>query len=60
MILFKVRSTLARVLTILGALLGMLLVAWMALHLSVAQMDLLEPPRGQRPTSRAGVLTCTP
>ncbi|MFJ4453254.1 hypothetical protein ACIP1G_05090 [Pseudomonas sp. NPDC089392] len=49
MILFSVRSTLARVLMILGALLGMLLIAWMALHLSVAQLDWLEPARATTP-----------
>ncbi|WP_425930349.1 hypothetical protein [Pseudomonas sp. NyZ201] len=46
MILVSVRSTLARVLMILGAMLGMLLIAWMALHLSVTQLNWLEPARG--------------
>ncbi|WP_409319701.1 hypothetical protein [Pseudomonas putida] len=49
MIFFSVRSTLARVLMILGTMLGMLLMAWTALHLSVAHMDWLEPPRGTTP-----------
>ncbi|WP_409488531.1 hypothetical protein ACK1U3_00240 [Pseudomonas promysalinigenes] len=49
MILFSVRSTLARVLMILGAMLGMLLIAWMTLHLSVTQLNWLEPARGTTP-----------
>ncbi|WP_085663840.1 MULTISPECIES: hypothetical protein [unclassified Pseudomonas] len=49
MILISVKSTLARVLMILGAMLGMLLMAWMALHLSVAQLNWLEPARGTTP-----------
>jgi hypothetical protein len=46
MISFSVRSTLGRVLMMLGAMLGMLLIAWMALHLSVTQLYWLEPARG--------------
>ncbi|WP_282361599.1 hypothetical protein [Pseudomonas sp. PS01300] len=49
MILFSMRSTLARVLLILGAMLGMLLTAWMALHLSVTQLNWLEPARATAP-----------
>ncbi|MBK5008885.1 hypothetical protein IAE33_000745 [Pseudomonas sp. S60] len=49
MILFSVKSTLARVLMILGAMLGILLMAWMALHLSMTQLDWLEPARGTTP-----------
>ncbi|MFK0344185.1 hypothetical protein ACIQT6_10995 [Pseudomonas asiatica] len=49
MILFSVRSTLARVLMILGAILAMLLMAWMALHLSMTQLNWLEPARGTAP-----------
>ncbi|WP_336331537.1 hypothetical protein [Pseudomonas putida] len=49
MILFSVRSTLARVLMTLGAMLAMLLVAWIALHLSVTQLNWLEPTRGTTP-----------
>lgn len=43
---FSLTSTLARVLLILGAMLAMLLIAWMALHLSVTQLNWLEPARG--------------
>lgn len=49
MILFSVRSTLARVLMILVAMLGMLLMGWMALHLSAVQLSWLEPARGTMP-----------
>ncbi|WP_409265129.1 hypothetical protein [Pseudomonas sp. KCJK8521] len=49
MILISVKSTLARVLMILGAMLGLLLIAWMALHLSVTQFNWLEPARGTTP-----------
>lgn len=49
MILISMKSTLARVLMILGAMLGMLLIAWMALHLSVTQFNWLEPARGKTP-----------
>ncbi|POA87696.1 hypothetical protein C1882_05115 [Pseudomonas sp. FW305-E2] len=49
MIVISVRSTLARVLMILGAMLGILLIAWMALHLSVTQFNWLEPARGTTP-----------
>ena len=49
MILFSVRPTLARVLKVLGAMLGMLLIAWMALHLSVTQLNWLEPARATAP-----------
>lgn len=46
MISFGVRSTLGRALMILGAMLGILLISWMALHLSVTQLHWLEPGRG--------------
>ncbi|MGK0159246.1 hypothetical protein [Pseudomonas mosselii] len=49
MILFSMRSTLARVLMILGAMLGMLLTAWMALHLPVTQLNWFEPARATAP-----------
>ena len=49
MILFSVRSTLTRLLLVLGAMLGMLLIAWMALHLSVTQLNWLEPARATTP-----------
>ncbi|MFP5425007.1 MAG: hypothetical protein ACLGJA_04045 [Gammaproteobacteria bacterium] len=49
MIWFSMRSTLARVLMILGAMLAMLLMAWMALHLSMTQLNWLEPARGTAP-----------
>jgi hypothetical protein len=49
MISLSVRFTLARVLLVLGAMLGMLLIAWMALHLSVTQLNWLEPARGTTP-----------
>ena len=49
MILISVRSTLALVLMMLGAMLGILLIAWMALHLSVTQFNWLEPARGTTP-----------
>ena len=49
MILFSMRSTLARVLMILGAMLGMLLIAGMAPHLSVTQLNWLKPARGAAP-----------
>lgn len=49
MILISVKSTLARVLMILGAMLGMLLIAWMALHLSVTQFNWLEPAPATAP-----------
>ncbi|MFK0033772.1 hypothetical protein [Pseudomonas monteilii] len=49
MILFSVRSTIARVLKVVGAMLGMLLIAWMALHLSVTQLNWLEPARATAP-----------
>ncbi|MGE8049748.1 hypothetical protein ACQKPT_15795 [Pseudomonas monteilii] len=49
MILFSVRSTLARVLMTLGAVLAMLLIAWMALHQSVTQFNWLEPARATTP-----------
>ncbi|WP_409287307.1 hypothetical protein [Pseudomonas guariconensis] len=49
MISLSVRFTLARVLLVLGAMLGMLLIAWMALHLSVTQLNWLEHARGTTP-----------
>ncbi|MBV4535585.1 MULTISPECIES: hypothetical protein [Pseudomonas] len=49
MILISVRSTFARVLLILGAMLVMLLIAWMALHLSMTQLNWLKPARGAAP-----------
>ncbi|HDS0918356.1 TPA: hypothetical protein QEM85_000236 [Pseudomonas putida] len=49
MISLSVRFTLARVLLVLGALLGMLLIAGMALHLSVTQLNWLEPARATAP-----------
>lgn len=49
MIWLSMRSTLARVLMILGAMLGMLLTAWMALHLSVTQLNWLDPVRATAP-----------
>lgn len=45
MIPLSVRSTTARVLLILGAMLVILLIAWMALQLPAAQLDWLEPKR---------------
>ncbi|WP_430303373.1 hypothetical protein [Pseudomonas sp. DC418] len=54
MISFSVRSTLARVLMILGAMLGMLMIAWMALYLSVAQLNWLESVRGTTPYFACG------
>ncbi|AZL69450.1 MULTISPECIES: hypothetical protein [Pseudomonas] len=45
----SVRFTLARVLLMLGAMLGILLIAWMALHLSVTQLKWLEPARASAP-----------
>ena len=49
MISLSVRFTLARVLLVLGAMLGILLIAWMALHLSVTQLKWLEPARASAP-----------
>lgn len=49
MIAFSVRSTLARVLLILGAMLGILLMAWMALHLSATQLDWVQTARSSTP-----------
>ncbi|WP_409313439.1 hypothetical protein [Pseudomonas putida] len=49
MILFSVRSTLARVLLVLGAMLGMLLIAWMARHLPATQLDWLQTARSNTP-----------
>ncbi|WP_409315183.1 hypothetical protein [Pseudomonas putida] len=49
MISLSVRFTLARVLLVLGAMLGMLLIAWITLHLSVTQLNWLEPARGTTP-----------
>lgn len=49
MIPFSVKYTLARVLLILGAVLGMLLIAWMALHLSATQLSWLQPARASTP-----------
>lgn len=49
MILFSVRSTLTRVLMVLGAMLGMLLIAWMALHLSATQLDWVQTARSSTP-----------
>ena len=49
MISFSMRSSLARVLMILGAMLGMLLTAWMALHLSVTHLNWLDPARATAP-----------
>lgn len=49
MISLSVRFTLARVLLVLGAMLGILMIAWMALHLSVTQLNWLEPARATAP-----------
>ncbi|MBF8668185.1 hypothetical protein IR012_05075 [Pseudomonas putida] len=49
MISVSVRSTLARVLMILGAMLGMLLMGWMALHLSATQLDWVQTARSSTP-----------
>ncbi|PYG78446.1 MULTISPECIES: hypothetical protein [unclassified Pseudomonas] len=49
MISLSVRFTLARVLLVLGAMLSILLIAWMALHLSVTQLNWLEPARATAP-----------
>ncbi|AUZ58470.1 hypothetical protein PRJ_1864 [Pseudomonas sp. XWY-1] len=49
MISLSVRFTLARVLLVLGAMLGILLIAWMALHLSVTQLNWLESARVSAP-----------
>ncbi|AUF96927.1 hypothetical protein CXQ80_14305 [Pseudomonas sp. 02C 26] len=49
MISFGMRSTLGRALMILGTMLAILLMAWMALHLSVSQLNWLEPARGTTP-----------
>ncbi len=45
MIAFSVRSTLGRALMILGAMLGILLMAWMAQHLSANQLDWVQTAR---------------
>lgn len=45
MIPLSVRSSIAHVLLILGTMLIMLLIAWMALQLSAAQLDWLAPTR---------------
>ena len=49
MISFSVRSTLARTLLFFGALLIMLLIAWMALHLSASELDWSEPTQATTP-----------
>ncbi|MFA7892131.1 hypothetical protein [Pseudomonas putida] len=49
MILFSVRSTLARVLMILGVMLAMFLIAWMALLLSATQLDWVQTARSSTP-----------
>ncbi|MFJ4386787.1 hypothetical protein ACIP02_20955 [Pseudomonas sp. NPDC089408] len=49
MISLSVRFTLARVLLVLGVMLGILMIAWMALHLSVTQLNWLEPARVTTP-----------
>jgi len=46
---FSVRSTLARVLLILGAVLGISFTAWMALHLSATQLDWVQTARSSTP-----------
>ncbi|WP_349975809.1 hypothetical protein [Pseudomonas sp. WHRI 8519] len=49
MISLSVRFTLVRVLLVLGAMLSILLIAWMVLHLSVIQLNWLEPTRATAP-----------
>ncbi len=49
MISLSVRFTLGRVLLVLGAMLGMLLMAWMALHLSATQLDWVQTARSSTP-----------
>ena len=54
MISFGMRSTLGRALMILGTMLAILLMPWMALHLSVSQLNWLEPARGTTPYFACG------
>lgn len=46
---FSWRTTVIQVLLILGAIVTMLLIAWMALHLTDAQLDGFEPARVKSP-----------
>ncbi|MND27684.1 hypothetical protein D3C76_1363480 [compost metagenome] len=46
---FSLRTTVIQALLILGAIVTMVLIVWMALHLTDAQLDGFEPPRMKSP-----------